>query len=254
MFQSSPSPKAGSYSCSSSGRPSFQCFNPLPARRPGATFSHAPRCVLTLMFQSSPSPKAGSYCALDVYYTLALQFQSSPSPKAGSYNPILLLSFAERVSILSQPEGRELRSPERVRLILDMFQSSPSPKAGSYKGDPEKASAYAKFQSSPSPKAGSYQNSCPAQLPSHQVSILSQPEGRELLEATYYGWGASVFQSSPSPKAGSYFFDPYNEEAWQCFNPLPARRPGATKVFLRLNIVFQVSILSQPEGRELREK
>ncbi len=36
-----------------------------------------------------------------------------------------------------------------------------------------------------------------------------------------------------------------------CFNPLPARRPGATVDIQNLIDVVQVSILSQPEGREL---
>ncbi len=36
------------------------------------------------------------------------------------------------VSILSQPEGRELLASEPVPAALVEFQSSPSPKAGSY--------------------------------------------------------------------------------------------------------------------------
>ncbi len=84
-----------------------------------------------------------------------------------------------------------------------------------------------------------------------------------------------LFQSSPSPKAGSYFrmpgyppptrrFNPLparrpgatNDICIEIpvlarFNPLPARRPGATKGRVRLLRGTAVSILSQPEGREL---
>ena len=38
----------------------------------------------------------------------------------------------EEVSILSQPEGRELLGMEGKFKVLGKFQSSPSPKAGSY--------------------------------------------------------------------------------------------------------------------------
>jgi len=39
-----------------------------------------------------------------------------------------------------------------------------------------------------------------------EVSILSQPEGRELLEHGDIEDTDTEFQSSPSPKAGSYLF------------------------------------------------
>ncbi len=64
------------------------------------------------------------------------------------------------------------------------------------------------FQSPPSPKAGSYTRAFQA-LRSPGVSIPSQPEGRELhrrLGLPSLGYG---------------------------FNPLPARRPGATKDYSR---------------------
>ncbi len=66
-------------------------------------------------------------------------------------------------------------------------------------------------------------------LDGDDVSILSQPEGRELQERI---WAVK--------------FDTLG------FNPLPARRPGATPYTTCHNLLFQVSILSQPEGRELQ--
>ncbi len=60
------------------------------------------------MFQSSPSPKAGSYHRPSSGNVCARWFQSSPSPKAGSYIPAGTKLTLLVVSILSQPEGREL--------------------------------------------------------------------------------------------------------------------------------------------------
>ncbi len=107
-FQSSPSPKAGSYSPITASAISTRCFNPLPARRPGAT-----------VIAQRPA-------------------------------------FAKDVSILSQPEGRELRYLFHAVFVVLRFQSSPSPKAGSYLFTCAGFGAPITFQSSPSPKAGSY--------------------------------------------------------------------------------------------------
>ena len=60
------------------------------------------------------------------------------------------------VSILSQPEGRELPRPNLEVCLILPFQSSPSPKAGSYFGKAVMVEEGTTFQSSPSPKAGSY--------------------------------------------------------------------------------------------------
>ncbi len=62
----------------------------------------------------------------------------------------------------------------------------------------------------------------------HCVSILSQPEGRELLFRPSTNLRSQKFQSSPSPKAGSY----------KEVDDIAER--------------VRVSILSQPEGRELQ--
>ncbi len=84
-------------------------------------------------------------------------FQSSPSPKAGSYKKKgKRRNYNGKVSILSQPEGRELHA------VLDRYNRD------------------------------------------LYVSILSQPEGRELQFIPYPATWLNAFQSSPSPKAGSY--------------------------------------------------
>ncbi len=181
LFQSSPSPKAGSYRATSKPTWMRSSFNPLPARRPGATGICHPTHRTSGSFNPLPARRPGA----------------TKYPKKRSKG--------QAVSILSQPEGRELLHRSWRWACTLRFQSSPSPKAGSYI-DTERSNKYqAAFQSSPSPKAGSY-------------SRLSDPLIAE-----------RRFQSSPSPKAGSY--RRLNKTA-QCrgrFNPLPARRPGATQ-------------------------
>ncbi len=132
-FQSSPSPKAGSYVGFFSRFPLSTVFQSSPSPKAGSYENRLCYFAATDMFQSSPSPKAGSYVLIAGMKEQTLRFQSSPSPKAGSY---LCKEFNIRetvaVSILSQPEGRELRRAEWTDYRMWQFQSSPSPKAGSY--------------------------------------------------------------------------------------------------------------------------
>ncbi len=67
-----------------------------------------------------------------------------------------VVNLLHGVSILSQPEGRELPGKSYHALCEGLFQSSPSPKAGSYLPTIVEVIADEEFQSSPSPKAGSY--------------------------------------------------------------------------------------------------
>ena len=179
-FQSSPSPKAGSY----------------------RDFDR--QVFFQITFQSSPSPKAGSYPRSGSFVSTAEAFQSSPSPKAGSYQIRHEGAASHRVSILSQPEGRELPWNKIELKVPSMFQSSPSPKAGSYAqfhvedGEEQEVSILSQPEGRELPDVP---------LPddfNRIVSILSQPEGRELhnTDDRHEGW--LRFQSSPSPKAGSY--------------------------------------------------
>ncbi len=131
------------------------CFNPLPARRPGAT-SPGNNLPPLALFQSSPSPKAGSYLLVSCCVCGVQSFNPLPARRPGATPAGESVSRRQPVSILSQPEGRELREwggkshviirvsilsqPEGRELLLvsccvcgvDKFQSSPSPKAGSY--------------------------------------------------------------------------------------------------------------------------
>ena len=108
------------------------------------------------MFQSSPSPKAGSYIILIVSLASSTVFQSSPSPKAGSYQSPAIAALPFAVSILSQPEGRELL-PQKSNITFDTVVSILSQPEGRELPTGElDGVVVGEFQSSPSPKAGSY--------------------------------------------------------------------------------------------------
>ncbi len=132
-------------------------------------------------------------------------FQSSPSPKAGSYPSQAAQVFAfAYVSILSQPEGRELPAPWSSPMCITKFQSSPSPKAGSYLSTSSLSSLLC------------------------GVSILSQPEGRELLESLYTTLQLLRVSILSQPEGRELLQKPSGMIWIGRFNPLPARRPGAT--------------------------
>ena len=84
------------------------------------------------------------------------------------------------------------------------------------------------------------------------VSILTRPEDRvhrQMASVTIAG--DSMFQSSPGPKAGCIIMPALFDSASDfCFNPHPARRPGASRVqMLAPWLQLFVSILTRPEGR-----
>ena len=287
-FQSSPSPKAGRYeagalapasspkgvsilaqpegralpSCSPAASWTTSCFNPRPARRPGATcHAHSGWHQQPSRFQSSPSPKAGRYLAgqrrgvgLLPQVSILAQPEGRALPRLGArerrHPRVSILAQPEgralraefgrqrpqerRVSILAQPEGRALRAarPNSAR-TRSSFQSSPSPKAGRYPhaaaGDAAAVAvavsilAQPEGRALPTPPFGGVQH--------RGVSILAQPEGRALPPASAGAAGAADrFQSSPSPKAGRYARRSSSKSrCWRSFNPRPARRPGATR-------------------------
>ncbi len=108
------------------------------------------------------------------------------------------------VSIPSQPEGRELPEAKANQRLINAV-SIPS-----------------------QPEGRELLSGGSDVFVTRAVSIPSQPEGRELLEALVASKPWLKFQSPPSPKAGSYSFQPVCDTANNGFNPLPARRPGAT--------------------------
>ena len=157
-------------------------------------------------FQSSPGPKAGR-CRNPTYaLPVPFAFQSSPGPKAGRCLRLHEGDAARhRVSILARPEGRALRRSRCRRPAFSRcFNPRPARRPGAAWQFTSKKSIGGKFQSSPGPKAGRCPDLAAQGHTGLLVSILARPEGRALP-------GSST---SRSPPRG-------------CFNPRPARRPGA---------------------------
>ncbi len=155
------------------------------------------------------------------------------------------------VSILSQPEGRELRyvfALDLVHLPVSILSQPEGRELHAY-WCPFRLK-YCRFNPLPARRPGATRDERDIHKIS-RVSILSQPEGRELRGGEHHMIRDYLFQSSPSPKAGSYNSVVGGLSSVNSFNPLPARRPGATGLVSLCPDNTKVSILSQPEGREL---
>ena len=183
------------------------CFNPRPARRPGAAAQAQRDTNSFRQFQSSPGPKAGR--CLRPGRLLGPgphQFQSSPGPKAGRCpDPFGLHRVgAAQVSILARPEGRALprtcagRPPRRTG-----FNPRPARRPGAAERAARREAAIEAFQSSPGPKAGRCASwtTCQRHGPVRFQSSPGPKAGR--CSASARSTAAAVtFQSSPGPKAG----------------------------------------------------
>ena len=239
-----------------SGASSARCFNPHPARRPGATCQRVGRNAGPAGFNPHPARRPGA---------------------TGKLAVVTKRNYGG-VSILTRPEGRVLRSRAySARLHPDSFNPHPARRPGATYSSGTRAGKSVQFQSSPGPKAGCYGRTREPDACDFRVSILTRPEGRVLHSATLAHFcesrgfnphparrpGATrglphpllrddsvsiltrpegrvlpvrgvqpvqeqTFQSSPGPKAGCYLAQGAKREA---------RR--------------RVSILTRPEGRVL---
>ena len=108
------------------------------------------------------------------------------------------------------------------------------------------------FQSSPGPKAGCYSHPRRGQVSPREVSILTRPEGR-VLRGTGVLCRARRFCFNPHParRPGATLSPWRKSRPRNCFNPHPARRPGATGGLAVVVHRLFVSILTRPEGRVL---
>jgi hypothetical protein len=182
MFQSSPGPKTGCNLPPTHRRACQRpCFNPHPARRPGATLEGMSIVIVSRQFQSSPGPKTGCNTAAITSRGQPGAFQSSPGPKTGCnlWCPSLFLSHppgfnphpARRPGATrngsaagslpgsgfnphpARRPGATCRCCSFAVSESDMFQSSPGPKTGCNGDFPHKKS----HRSSPcSPGSGDF--------------------------------------------------------------------------------------------------
>ena len=134
-----------------------------------------------------------------------------------------------RVSILARPEGRALRMCSRHLHPSFGFQSSPGPKAGRYQRRKSEVAGKSGFNPRPARRPGATRKHR-ARGAGRDVSILARPEGRALPKVLEVEVMVTLFQSSPGPKAGRYRRGWCSSRNWSCFNPRPARRPGATSL------------------------
>ena len=106
MFQSSPGQKAGCNPQASASSTTEACFNPHPARRPGATL-HSCQSGHCLFVSILTRPEGRVQLPEILSYRGTLKFQSSPGQKAGCNNGAAeaVVELSD-VSILTRPEGR----------------------------------------------------------------------------------------------------------------------------------------------------
>ena len=164
-----------------SGWGGLGCFNPHPARRPGATSLGSKWSPAHRMFQSSPGQKAGCNRKPERgWYPLnqATGFNPHPARRPGATSPIVV-------------------SPEPSH-----FQSSPGQKAGC-NSDRQQCPLRLIPVSILTRPEGRVQAPPLLLLPTSAVSILTRPEGRvQPSDAIEVGFSATWFQSSPGQKAG----------------------------------------------------
>ena len=161
----------------------ISCFNPHPARRPGASVSLCRWHDRSPMFQSSPGPKTGCFRPRTrrpmVLHLVSILTRPEDRvlPRSSRYNVRQISGFNPHpvrrpgasgeqwrryqsscdVSILTRPEDRVLQVPETVANRRQ-----------------------AVFQSSPGPKTGCFRQATVMPLMPTIVSILTRPEDRVL--------------------------------------------------------------------------
>ena len=235
-----------------------RCFNPHPARRPGATAATTQRrrqqrlvSILTRpegqVPPSSISPSQAS----------SPMFQSSPGPKARChYHRTDRCVNREQVSILTRPEGQvprgrlwhALRREHAVSILTrpegqvppltcsgpltlsDRFQSSPGPKARCHVSIDGASTTYSNLVSILTRHEGQVPLCCTPSLARYSWFQSSPgPKARCHLSGRRRAGSRSKFQSSPGPKARCHRTGcRRSHRQSQSFNPHPARRPGAT--------------------------
>ncbi len=229
-FQSSPGPGAGCCRPRRRTPPSSTpCFNPHPARGPGAAVVEAAheqvvmpvsiltrpggRVLLDDLERLSAARKRVSILTrpggrvLPLLLALGrpyiIEFQSSPGPGAGCcWPPVADPAQSHLVSILTRPGGRVLRESNSCWVICSSrFQSSPGPGAGCCRRE----------------AIDTYNDAC-------RVSILTRPGGRVLPAQCPIAHG---------PPTSS-------------FNPHPARGPGAAGEGIRDRVVAMEQFQSSP--------
>ncbi len=257
-FQSSPGPKAGrSATGATSAETGYWTFQSSPGPKAGRSSAGVYTWrVRVLGFQSSPGPKAGRSAARMSASLGMPGFQSSPGPKAGR-SPSVTFRWVAPGQFQSSPgpkAGRSRHRGGRIPRRAPGFNPRPARRPGAPIERPAAYVVSLLFQSSPGPKAGRSAEVGHRGERRPAVSILARPEGRALRPSPAAPGPRSprCFNPRPARRPGA----PPERACRQCwrspgFNPRPARRPGAPRLRRGDPHLVRVSILARPEGRAL---
>ena len=154
------------------------------------------------------------------------------------------------VSILTRPEGRVQCFGELVHYTYPhSFNPHPARRPGAMRGRAGTDHHRGGFNPHPARRPGAMVQRMTSQaLP---LLFQSSPGPKAGCNRHRLRDGATVeaFQSSPGPKAGCNILAVVFVKGGLCFNPHPARRPGAMEGTDHPGKGFCVSILTRPEGR-----
>ena len=260
------------------------CFNPHPARRPGATTRSTLEYSFT--FQSSPGQKAGCNWDLNnVSDRVPRRFNPHPARRPGATWQVPVPADCRFQSSPGQKAGCNsgcCLSPWGTWRSL--FQSSPGQKAGcnvAFGVSPTARDHWSGFNPHPARRPGATlaTNARDGWPHDVDVSILTRPEGRvqpaiatrerstcfnphparrpgATWTAVRFGMRSDGFNPHPARRPGAtYVTETLQIRTLEGFNPHPARRPGATAPPPPGHpgqIQVPVSILTRPEGRVQR--
>src|SRR5579884_719624 len=170
-------------------------------------------------------------------------FQSSPGPKTGCHEALHIgILHTYRVSILTRPEDRVPPYIRTLKGATQCFNPHPARRPGATVHTHTQRS-YAMFQSSPGPKTGCHRTYAHSKE-LRNVSILTRPEDRVPPYIRTLKGATQCFNPHPARRPGATPSRLVLAPIGMCFNPHPARRPGATytkKGLVVVEDVFQSS-------------
>ncbi len=211
--------------------PPDPCFNPRPARGPGATWpamraSGYSRCCF------NPRPARGPGATPRRWHrhagrVVGVSILARPEGRA---LPCPRQDRRQRqgVSILARPEGRALRPEDAERVCNHEVSILARPEGRALQDDgPEEPALLTRFNPRPARGPGATSaSSWMRDLPRDDVSILARPEGRALHAGAPSRITMHMFQSSPGPRAGRYVAPLTSPRYAVVFQSSPGPRAG----------------------------
>ena len=210
------------------------CFNPRPARRPGAPQLRRRGLPCSSKFQSSPRarrPGATDRRGARIQARLGVSILARPEGRALPSDLVVLLA-GHGVSILARPEGRALRRERGGDACLAgdvSILARPEGRALRVEVLPRHVRHPVSILARPEGRALRRCRVAARGHPRH-VSILARPEGRALPATVPRCAHRHCYRFNPRPARRPGAPDrsaQCSSRGNQRFNPRPARRPGA---------------------------